>query len=51
MYERVLREAENTDDLRRYLNAAMLRQVWHRMFLPQRRDMWERRFPDLARAA
>lgn len=52
MYERVLREAENSDDLRRYVNATMLRRVWHRMFLPRRvREMWERRFPDLARAA
>lgn len=52
MYERVLREAENAEDLRRYVNAAMLRRVWHRMFLPRRvRDLWERRFPDLPRAA
>ncbi len=52
MYERVLREAMNADDLRRHLNGAMLRTVWHRLFLPRRvRELWERRFPELARAA
>lgn len=52
MYERVLREAQDTDDLRRFLNGPMVRKVWHRLFLPSRvRELWERRFPDLARAA
>lgn len=49
MYEVVLREAQNAEDLRRYLNGAMLRRVWRSMFLPHRvRDLWERRFPELA---
>ncbi len=52
MYERVLREAQDVEDLRRFLNGAVLRQVWHRLFLPRRvRELWEGRFPDLARAA
>lgn len=49
MYERVLREAMDPKDLRRYLNGPMLRAVWQKLFLPQRvRDLWEQRFPDLA---
>jgi hypothetical protein len=52
MYERVLRESMNVADLRNYLNGAMLRQVWSRLFLPRRvRDLWEGRFPALTRAA
>jgi hypothetical protein len=52
MYEVVLREAQDVDDLRRFLNGPMLRKVWHRLFLPRRvRELWERRFPDLAQAA
>lgn len=49
MYEVVLREAMDVQDLRRYLDGPMLRAVWRRLFLPQRvRDLWERRFPELA---
>ncbi|MGH3712482.1 MAG: hypothetical protein ACRDT4_03335 [Micromonosporaceae bacterium] len=52
MYERVLREAQDVEDLRRFLNGVVLRRVWHRLFLPRRvRDLWEGRFPDLSRAA
>lgn len=52
MYEVVLREAANLDDLHRYVNGAMLQQAWPRMFLPRRvRDLWEGRFPELVRAA
>jgi hypothetical protein len=52
MYEVVLRESLDPGDLRRHLNGAMLRQVWHRLFLPRRvRDLWEGRFPELTRAA
>lgn len=52
MYERVLREAMDVQDLRRYLDGSMLRTVWRRLFLPQRvRDLWERRFPELADAS
>ncbi len=36
MYERVIREATRVDDLRSYLNAAVLRQVWRQLFLPAR---------------
>ncbi|MQA24455.1 MAG: hypothetical protein GEU94_03060 [Micromonosporaceae bacterium] len=52
MYERVLREAMDVDDLRRFVNGAMLRNVWRRLFLPRRvRDLWEQRFPQLTQAA
>jgi hypothetical protein len=52
MYERVLREAQNIEDLRRFVHGPTLRTVWPRMFLPQRlRVMWEGRFPGLTRAA
>jgi hypothetical protein len=52
MYERVLREATRVEDLRSYLNEAVLRQVWRQLFLPARvRRSWEDRFPDLRRAA
>jgi hypothetical protein len=52
MYERVIREATQVDDLRSYLNEAVLQQVWRRLFLPARvRLSWEERFPDLGLAA
>lgn len=52
MYERVIREAASADDLRSYLNEAVLRQVWRRLFLPRGvRQSWEQRFPDLRLAA
>ena len=52
MYERVIREATQLDDLRSYLNEVVLRQVWHRLFLPARvRQSWEERFPGLRLAA
>jgi hypothetical protein len=52
MYERVIREATRIDDLRSYLNEAVLRQTWSRLFLPTRvRRNWEDRFPDLRLAA
>jgi hypothetical protein len=52
MYERVIREAMDVDDLRRYLNGALVRRIWRRMFLPpQVRALWEARFPELAAAA
>lgn len=52
MYEVVLREAMHQDDLRRFLNASMLRTVWRDLYLPRRvRSMWESRFADLASAA
>lgn len=52
MYERVIREATRIDDLRSYLNATVLRQVWRDLFLPARvRRSWEERFPELRVAA
>lgn len=52
MYERVIREATQADDLRSYLNEAVLRRVWRLLFLPQNvRRSWEQRFPDLRLAA
>lgn len=49
MYEVVLREAMDVQDLRRYLNGSTLHEVWRQLFLPRRvRDLWETRFPDLA---
>ena len=52
MYERVIREATQVDDLRSYLNEAVLHQVWRHLFLSARvRQSWEERFPDLGLAA
>ena len=52
MYERVLREATQVDDLRSYLNEAVLRQVWRHLFRPARvRQGWEERFAELRLAA
>jgi hypothetical protein len=52
MYERVIREATQVDDLRSYINQEVLRQVWGRLFLPARvRQSWEDRFPELRLAA
>ncbi|MEV8018062.1 hypothetical protein AB0O76_17335 [Streptomyces sp. NPDC086554] len=52
MYERVIREAPTPADLHTYLNAAILRQRWHDLFLPApARAGWESRFPELAAAA
>lgn len=52
LYQRVIREAVRAEDLRRYLNAQLLRNVWPGLFLPVRaRRLWEDRFPDLALAA
>lgn len=52
VYERVLREAATTEEVSRYVNAAVLVQVWRRLWLPQRvLRLWEERFPELTRAA
>jgi hypothetical protein len=52
MYERVIREATQADDLHSYLNESVLRRVWRRLFLPPNvRRSWEQRFPDLRLAA
>lgn len=52
LYMRVVRESASVEDLRRLLNADLLRQVWSRLVLPPRvRLMWESRFPELSHAA
>ncbi len=52
MYERVIRQATEVDDLRSYLNGEILREVWRSLFLPiQVRRTWEDRFPNLGLAA
>jgi len=52
MYERVIREAMHTQDLRTFLHGATLTQVWSRLYLPRNiRDLWESRFRSLRSAA
>jgi hypothetical protein len=52
MYERVIREATRPEDLRCYLNGAVLRDSWRQLFLPARvRRIWEERFPVLRLSA
>ena len=52
VYERVLREAATSAEVARYVNGVVLPAVWSRLFLPLRiRQVWEQRFPELARAA
>lgn len=52
LYERVIREALAVEDLDRYLNAEVLLRVWRHLYLPVRaRQVWERRFPQLAHTA
>lgn len=49
---RVIRESASVEDLRRFLNADVLRRVWPHLVLPPRpRALWENRFHELARAA
>jgi len=48
MYERVIRESMNVDDLRAYLDGATLRRVWRQLWLPRKvRQLWEDRFRTL----
>lgn len=48
MYERVIRESTRIDDLRAYINGAVLNEAWRQLFLPARvRQIWEERFPTL----
>ncbi len=52
MYENVLREAIRTEELRRWLNAAVLVRVWRSLNLPRGvRQAWEARHPGLRPAA
>jgi hypothetical protein len=44
----VLREASSTDDLAEHLDEAMVRRLWHDLFLPARlREAYESAFPEL----
>ncbi|MFI7034688.1 hypothetical protein ACIBK1_38765 [Microbispora rosea] len=52
MYMRVIRESATPDDLRRFLNASLLRKLWPQLVLPPRvRALWLDRFPELQRQA
>jgi hypothetical protein len=52
MYERVIREAPELDDLHAYVNADLLRHHWVDLFLPlPLRGAWETRFPELVTTA
>jgi hypothetical protein len=49
MYETVLREATSPEDLARWLDGSTLVRLWSGLVLPpQVRQLWERRFPELA---
>jgi hypothetical protein len=49
MYERVIRESMQVEDLRAYLHGPTLRRVWHQLWLPRKvRGLWEARFQALA---
>ncbi|MFG2040788.1 hypothetical protein [Dactylosporangium sp. NPDC048998] len=51
MYRTVLTEAVTSDDLRNWLDKALLIQLWPSLWLPpQLRRSWEGRFPELADA-
>lgn len=51
LYERVLWEAVDPDDLH-LINGVLLRQVWPRLFLPAVvRHLWQDHFPELTAAA
>ncbi len=52
VYERVLCEAADAEELGRYVNGKILVEVWPRLWLPERvRQAWEQRFPELTHAA
>lgn len=45
---RVIRESSTPDDLRRFLNASVLRKLWPELVLPPRvHALWLDRFPEL----
>lgn len=49
LYERVLNQALQSEDLQVFLNESLLYELWPRLWLPhQIRDLWEGRFPQLA---
>ena len=52
MYEVVIRESMQVEDLRAFIDGATLARVWRRLWLPRKvRDLWESRFPGLPGAA
>ena len=52
MYERVIREAQDADDLAAFLDATTLLRLWPRLIIPQpARQQWEARFIELAHRA
>jgi hypothetical protein len=52
MYRTVLAEAGTTDDLRNWLDGALLVEIWPSLWLPpQLRSKWEGQFPELAARA
>ena len=49
VYEIVLREAITVNELASWLDAATLRRLWPKLYLPHGvRRAWELRYPDLA---
>jgi hypothetical protein len=52
MYERVIREAQDANDLAAFLDAKTLLRLWRRLIIPQpARRQWEARFDELAHRA
>jgi hypothetical protein len=49
LYEVVLREAHNEEEVETYLNPDLLRHLWNRLTLPRAvREFWEAQHPALA---
>ncbi|MFB6392525.1 hypothetical protein [Polymorphospora lycopeni] len=49
MYKTVLNEASTVQDLRTWIDGKVLVRLWPQLWLPPRlRQLWERRFPELA---
>ncbi|GAA3279837.1 hypothetical protein Dvina_00385 [Dactylosporangium vinaceum] len=47
-YQRVLNQASSADELCRWLNETILREIWSSPWLPSRlRALWLARFPEL----
>jgi hypothetical protein len=52
MYEVVIRESMQVEDLRAFIHGPTLARVWRRLWLPRKvRSLWESRIPSLLRAA
>ena len=52
VYEMVLQEAADAEEVARYVNGVVLVQLWPRLWLPRRvRQRWEERFSELTRVA